>query len=186
MRFCCCCEQEINGTEQHVDFATCLSSYMAAESKIEFFDSWTSERPVDQESYVEHTIKAHITIALFSIAGEIKEPKLRIQTKPSRAVFADAAYGVGKLILVPESTKIGAVSDQSDCPPSALKCVLPADSNIQKSFFCCPNSVIVLRCLRGLFALLTTHLSAIWRYNRSRLSSQRLATVASRISIRCR
>ena len=64
-------------------------------------------------AYCEQLGKSYIAIAIAKLSEQLKSPKLRIQTKPFRAVFAEAAFRVGKFVLVPGTMKISAVEQQA-------------------------------------------------------------------------
>jgi hypothetical protein len=94
-----------------------INAYRISSETFQVFDAWESQAPSNQVSYQEHVLRASIAVALASLAKETELAKLRLVLKPSRSVFAESAYNVGKLTLVPETTKV--VFD--DRSTSALK-----------------------------------------------------------------
>ena len=86
-------------------------------------------------AYCEQLGKSYIAIAISKLSEQLKSPKLRIQTKPFRAVFAEAAFGVGKFVLVPETMKIQTVEQQ---PQTNLVCTITPEVS-PKTFVLVPH-----------------------------------------------
>ena len=94
-----------------------------AKSPVELFDGWPANRPTNtHEEYSEHIMKAILSVNLGMLAEMLGQtsPKVMIQQKPVRAVFADADYPKAKLVLVPDTMRICATS--GTMVPAGLKC----------------------------------------------------------------
>jgi hypothetical protein len=83
-----------------------MNTFRITNEKFQMFEGWSDQAPSKQWFYKEHTDRAIIAVALQSMAHGVATPKLRIMLKPSKSVFADDSYTVGKLVLVPETTKV--------------------------------------------------------------------------------
>lgn len=89
-----------------VEYSKFGSAYQKTSHTVEVLADWTERRWSTSLSAKEQVAKSMVALAVARLSEE-PLPKLRIQAKPMRSVFAEAAVGVGKLVLVPETTKIG-------------------------------------------------------------------------------
>lgn len=85
-----------------------LAGHSMAKAPVELFEGWPKHRPSSAPQYVEAVAKAQILASLAAMGGSVPMPQLRIQAKPMRSVFATIGYATGKLVLVPETSRIGA------------------------------------------------------------------------------
>ena len=121
--------------ERTVSYDDWLSSYKLASDPAEFMD-WQAVAPTKSTVYQGVIVKANIQIALDSLSQKSGVPKVRVQVKPSRAVFADAAFTPQKLALVPETQRIVAIVGKEDPPTGALKCNF--DVGDGATYYLCP------------------------------------------------
>ena len=132
-----CLQSGSKETRSNVAFDEFLAKYQINKCAVENFDGWMEKAPESNLQYIEAVAKSHIVAAMATLARECAKPKLRIQMKPTRGVFADATICVGKLFLVPETQRIACVPAGSDGPSGGLQCRI-AGQGCGKSFFAMP------------------------------------------------
>ena len=105
-----------------------LESYQIVRSvPVAVLEDWVSKRPLRQAPFQDVMAKAYVQIALAGLASELPVPKVRIQLKPTRAVFMEASCGIGKLVLWPDTNKIMLLSSSKQAPPGSLACTMPPE-----------------------------------------------------------
>lgn len=119
---------------QYDDF---LSSYQVCKAVSECFTDWEECMPRNNLVYLEAVVKAHIQVCVAMLGEHAPTPKIYIQLKPNRAVFADGNYPTGKLQLVPETSRISTVASESDAPSGAFKCNVSEETG--KDFYLMPS-----------------------------------------------
>ena len=93
------------GQSLRIAYSEFIEKYQKASQSVENVANWTDRRLSASMAAKEQAAKAMVVVALERLSEEAP-PKLRIQWKPMRGVFSEAAVGIGKLVLVPETTKI--------------------------------------------------------------------------------
>ena len=119
-------------------YADFLDGYTLSQKAIEMLDNWADVVPSSTAPYKESLVKSYLAVALASLPRALGTPKLRVQLKPHKAVFCESNYAIGKLALVPESSRIMAVPETSDPPGSGLLCKTD-DFDLGKSFYVMPQ-----------------------------------------------
>lgn len=87
-----------------VSFDDFTTSYKKTNEKYEEFKEWQSHVPAKQDHYIDSIDRAHILLAMSSYSTDTTD--LSVVKLPEKAVFAKTAHNVGKLQLVPETTKV--------------------------------------------------------------------------------
>ena len=88
-----------------VEFAKFGSDYQKTSHTFGVVADWMERRWSTSLPAKEQAAKSMVALALARLSEE-PPAKLRIQLKPTRAVFSVATVAIGKLVLVPETTKI--------------------------------------------------------------------------------
>ena len=118
-----------------VSYDEWLSKYELAGPPAEYMD-WAAVAPSESKGYQEAVIKAHIQAAMATLGSNRGNPKVELQVKPNRAVFAGAAFTTNKLCLVPESQRIVSVSADATAPVGSLMCTVNGQED--QNFYICP------------------------------------------------
>ena len=105
-------------------------------SRIESFVPTEEQKPWAHIVYREAAYKAFVMAALSSIALGSTSPKVKIVTKPSRKVLAEANYNKGELVMHFDNPKVSLI-DKSKPPavnakalPIVLSCSEPGDKQV--------------------------------------------------------
>ena len=114
------------------------ASYQLSSKGIEMFDTWANNRPASQVAYRDQIVKSYATIALANLAAIVPCPKLRVQVKPHKAVYSQVQIPAGKLVIVPETSRIALLAAGADQPPAGLLCKAPAELT-EKMLFLLPQ-----------------------------------------------
>ena len=77
-----------------------------ASHAVEVVGNWTDRCLSVSMAAKEQAAKAMVALALDRLSEDGSPPKLRIQWKPVRGVFSEMKVAVGKLVLIPETTKL--------------------------------------------------------------------------------
>ena len=96
-----------SGTMSKVSVDNFYSKYKKTTDRYEEFQEWQEHVPGKQASYKDAVARAHVTVALSKLASDTTLPNVKVIRAPERSVFADSPFNVGKLQLVPETSKIG-------------------------------------------------------------------------------
>ncbi len=104
-------EDGTSGGVTKVDTTEFIATYRRTTKSVECISDWQSKAPCRAASYNEAVCKAYVSIALQHVSS-IAATELRVQVKPSKAVFADASFAPNKLVIVPETTKMTVVADE--------------------------------------------------------------------------
>jgi hypothetical protein len=98
------CHDGPGGTASKVDYCDFVGCYRISAMTLEVVADWATKSPQHQCDYRDAVARAHVLTALAQL-GRQGSTGLRVQLKPVRTVFAEEAFAVQKLILVPETTK---------------------------------------------------------------------------------
>ena len=112
------CRSSSVGIEEGKEFSydKFLATYTKTKSEIENVVDWHDNSPMNTETHMETLSKCRIQLAMGILATKHSFPDLRIQMKPHKAVFVEANVGIGKLVLVPETTRITVGKSNVDDP----------------------------------------------------------------------
>ena len=110
-----------------VEFDTFLQDYTATKENVEKYEGWPDNRPSTNKQYLDAIAKAQVLTCLSMVGRIAPQPKVRMQQKPMRAVFADANYAAGKLVLVPETTRVTVAAPGSSVPHGCHVCSIDAE-----------------------------------------------------------
>jgi len=105
-----------------VHFDEFLAKYTKTKSEIEHMQGWRQNTPMSTESYQEAITKSRIQIGLAILGQKFEPPNLRIQIKPCKSLFVEAKFACGKVVLVPETTRINAGPKGSEAPVGGYLC----------------------------------------------------------------
>jgi len=67
---------------------------------------WAQYRMAENSDHQASVAKCKVSVALDIVSEALPLPKVRIETKPRRKVYADVKYGVGELQVVPNSGQL--------------------------------------------------------------------------------
>ena len=99
-----------------MSFDDFLANYTKTRSEIENVVDWHDHSPMNTETHMETLSKCRIQLAMGILATKHSFPDLRIQVKPHKSVFVEVNVGIGKLVLVPETTRITVGKSNVDDP----------------------------------------------------------------------
>ena len=102
-----------------VSFDDFLSKYNKTKSEVKDMNDWQKNTPSNTDAYQETLSKCRIQLAAAMLANKFGTPNVRIQLKPHKSVFVEDNVSSGKLVLVPETTRISA---GSDIPVGGYRC----------------------------------------------------------------
>jgi len=103
------------GTVSKVDYGDFVGCYRVSAVTLEVVADWASKSPQHQSEYRDAVVRAHVLTALAQL-GRQGSTGVRVQLKPVRTVFAEEAFAMQKMILVPETTKMSADASKSCFP----------------------------------------------------------------------
>lgn len=90
-----------------IDYNKFVTVFRPTAATVEVMDHWQEKAPGKQASYVEAKHKAYVLVALAHL-GDVSVKEVKVQMKPSRNVYSEGNFATGKLVLVPETTKVSA------------------------------------------------------------------------------
>ena len=103
-----------------VEFLKFVAGFRCTAATVEIMNNWQEKAPGKQTSYVEAKHKAYVLAALAHL-GDTSEKEVKVQMKPCRTIYSEANFGNGKLVLVPETTKVSATKPASGL---SLECIV--------------------------------------------------------------
>jgi hypothetical protein len=112
-------------------------AWIIVKSRVEYIDDWDAAKPEHNAAFVETIGKAYMAIAMSKLAMAQTNPKLKVQNKPTKSVYADDKFKKGSLCLVFETPKVQAIAADASIPPRALKVTLPHELG-DKSMYLLP------------------------------------------------
>ena len=115
--------------------------------RAEFLDNWmTSLSPSANDAYQTSLCKSSVVLAVDAVAVATDAPRLKVQTKPSKKLLADADYPRHSLVLVCQSLKASVVQTGGKLPKNAVVVKLP--ENFKSSFvaFLTPSNTELFFC----------------------------------------
>ena len=112
-------------TVTKVGYNELIENFAISKAAAEFFIDWTNHRPSNIDCNIEHVAKLSVQLAVHHLANITPVPVVKLQTKPSKSVYSDIAHQPGKLVLVPETTRITCQSGSAQPPNGGLQCEVP-------------------------------------------------------------
>ena len=112
---------DLSDSTSEFTFDEFLNQHSVSKVVVELFEGWPEHRPSTNQQYTEAVAKGHLLGCLAMLAKSTPAPKLRVQSKPARSVFAESNYNIGKLVLVPETSRISAIKPGACVPTGALE-----------------------------------------------------------------
>lgn len=94
------------GAEHDVTCDDFVQQYRKSTATFQVLDDWEESVPSMQNSHLDTVKRSQIQLAMHELASTTPMPKLKVTVKPVRSVQAAATYGIGKLVLVPETTRV--------------------------------------------------------------------------------
>jgi len=118
-----------------VKFNKFMQEYNIAKGVIEYMHEWHLQVPELNPSWIDTVIKAKIQCALDQ-DGYGNTEHLQIRIKPTKSVIATASFQVGRLLLLPTSTRFASVAKGATAPQGGFKVELIGD--VEKDYYILP------------------------------------------------
>ena len=103
-----------------VEYSKFVAGFRSTAATVEIMHNWQEKAPGKQTSYVEAKHKAYVLVALAHL-GDTSANEVKVQMKPCRTIYSEANFGNGKLVFVPETTKVTATKPASGL---SLECIV--------------------------------------------------------------
>lgn len=115
--------------------------------RAEFLDNWmTSLSPSANDAYQTSLCKSSVVLAVDAVAVATDAPRLKVQTKPSKKLLADADYPRHSLVLVCQSLKASVVQTGGKLPKNAVVVKLPEKFKSNFVAFLTPSNTELFFC----------------------------------------
>ena len=106
-------------TESFEEF---VAGWGKTKSAVETLEGWQKSTPKGNRNFAEVVCKAQVQVALNTLLSSVDEPAVRLQTKPCKGCFAEAAFAKHKLQLAPMTYRVQACAAGHEPPQGSWPC----------------------------------------------------------------